>query len=114
MLTIFDPLEFKIDWQTSNNHRKVKSTISTFDYSKLTGMIAVGGVEGRILVFDPSAKIMSTHSHEHDSEILDLYYYDKQMQLISVSVDRVIILWDSLRMESLQVIKDSMPQSRFY
>jgi hypothetical protein len=40
---------------------------------------------------------------------MDVYFYDKQMQLISVSVDRTIMLWDSLKLELLQTIKDKMP-----
>jgi len=58
-------------------------------------------VEGKILVFDPSAKILSSHAKEHSAEILDLHFYDRHTQLISVSVDRTIILWDTLKLESI-------------
>ena len=64
-------------WETNNNNRKEKLTITTFDYSQRSGLIAVGGVEGRIAVFDPSAKILTAQAKEHDSEIMDLYFYDK-------------------------------------
>jgi hypothetical protein len=36
------------------------------------------------------------------------------MQLISVGIDRSIMLWDSLKLECVQIIKDSNPQSRFF
>ena len=45
---------------------------------------------------------------------MDLYFYDKQMQLISIAIDRTLMLWDSLKLECIQVIKDHMPQTRFY
>jgi hypothetical protein len=70
-------MEFKIMWETNNNNRKEKLTITTFDYSQRSGLIAVGGVEGRIAVLDPSAKILTAQAKEHDSEIMDLYFYDK-------------------------------------
>ena len=53
-------MEFKLQWETGNFMRKEKSTISTFDYSKTAGLVAVGGVEGKLLVFDPSARILTT------------------------------------------------------
>lgn len=55
-------MEFKIIWETTNNqniNRKEKITITAFDYSTRSGLIAVGGVEGKIAMFDPSAKILT-------------------------------------------------------
>lgn len=60
MVQVYDSIEFKLMWETSNYQRKEKVTISTFDYSQASGLIAVGGVEGKILMFDPSAKILTT------------------------------------------------------
>lgn len=61
MLQIYDSMEFKIVWETTNqnSNRKENITITTFDYSSSAGLIAVGGVEGRIALFDPSAKILT-------------------------------------------------------
>jgi hypothetical protein len=70
-------MEFKIMWETNNNNRKEKLTITTFDYSQRSGLIAVGGVESRIVVLDPSDKILTALAKKHDSEIMDLYFYDK-------------------------------------
>lgn len=36
------------------------------------------------------------------------------MQLITIGIDRSIMLWDSLKLECVQIIKDNSPQSRFY
>jgi len=70
-------------------------------YSPRTGFIAVGGAEGKILLFDSSAKILSAHAQAHNTELLDLYFYDEQMQLISVSTERVIKVWDSLKLDCI-------------
>lgn len=69
-------MEFKPVWSTSNSTWKIKTTISSMDYSEKTGLIAVGGAEGMILVFDPSAKILSSHTKGHNSNIMDLYFFD--------------------------------------
>jgi hypothetical protein len=60
MLQVYDSMEFKIMWETTNSNRKEKITINTFDYSVKSGLIACGGVEGKIAVFDPSAKILTS------------------------------------------------------
>ena len=52
-------------------------------------------------MFDPSAKILTAHTKAHDSEIMDLYFFDKQMQLLSISINRTIMLWDSLKLECI-------------
>ncbi len=55
LLQVYDSMEFKLVWETHNYNRKEKTTITTFDFSEHTGFIVVGGVEGKILMFDPSA-----------------------------------------------------------
>ena len=79
MIHVYDSMEFKLIWETVNGppERKDKLTITTFDYSQNAGLIAVGGVEGKIAVFDPSAKILTASSKKHESEIMDIYFYDK-------------------------------------
>lgn len=59
LLKVFDSMEFKPQWETHNHKRKEKTTITAFDYSQEIGFIAVGGVEGKLLMFDPSAKILT-------------------------------------------------------
>ena len=36
-----------------------------------------------------------------------MYYYDKQMQLITIGINRTLMLWDTLKLECVQVIKDT-------
>ena len=97
-------------WESTNvTRRKEKTTILTFDYSKKAGLIACGGVEGQLLVLDPSAKLLTAQLQAHTSEILSIFFYDRQMQMVSVSIDRTIMLWDSLKLECIQMIKDENP-----
>lgn len=70
-------MQFTLSWETHNHSRKVKTTINTFDYSQATGLISVGGVEGKLLVFDPSAKILTSHCQAHSGDIMDLHFYDE-------------------------------------
>lgn len=79
MLQVYDSMEFKLLWETANtSQRKEKITITTFDYSQKAGLIAVGGVDGKIAVFDPSAKILTAQTKAHEgSEVMDVYFYDK-------------------------------------
>jgi len=107
LLQIYDSMEFKMLWETDNSTRKEKTTITTYDYSEQTGFIAVGGVEGKLLMFDPSARILtSSQAKAHTGEIMEVFFYDKHMQLISVGVDRTILLWDTLKLECIQILKD--------
>ena len=59
MLQIYDSMEFKLLWESTSVNMKEKITITTFDFSSKAGLIAVGGVEGKIAVFDPSAKVLT-------------------------------------------------------
>ena len=114
MLQVYDSMEFKMFWESTNAHRKENITITTFDYSSKAGLIAVGGVEGKIALFDPSAKILTAQAKGHEAEVMNVYFYDKQMQLITIGINRTMMLWDSLKLERVQIIKDYSPQKRFY
>ena len=45
---------------------------------------------------------------------MNVYFYDKQMQLITIGINRTMMLWDSLKLERVQIIKDYSPHTRFY
>ena len=66
--------------------------------------MCIGGKEGRIAIIDPYAKAMIEGVQGHSQEIQNLYFYDSQMQLISISVDKYIKVWDIHRLECLQRI----------
>ncbi len=60
MLKNYESMEFKLVWDYNpgNNSQVIeKTTITVSSYSHKLGFIAVGGVEGRIRMFDQSAKV---------------------------------------------------------
>ena len=70
--------------------------------------MATVGYEGRLLLVDPYALgiINATDAHQN-TEILSVFIYSQQQQIITVAVDRSICLWDAFRLERIQVIKDN-------
>lgn len=83
-------------------------TISCLDYSPVMKLIVTGGVEGRIVVIDPSASIVTNQMKGHQSDILDVYFYESHYQIISISSDRVVNIWDANNLDLVQSIKDDM------
>lgn len=108
-IKIFDAFSFNQIWKNSNKNRNDQqhSNIMTFDISSALGLMATGGAEGRLVLIDPYALgvINGVIAHKN-KEIINVYCYDQQQQIITVSEDRTILLWDAYRLERLQVIKD--------
>ena len=46
-------------------------------YTTKKGFIAVAGVEGKIQMFDLSAKVKVAQSDKHAAEVIGLYFYDE-------------------------------------
>jgi hypothetical protein len=87
LISIFEPMEFALSWQSTTEQRQQQIpsmrkletiTICALDYSKRTKLIATGGVEGRLVLIDPGAKIVTNHVKAHSKNILDVYFYDSQ------------------------------------
>ena len=103
---LHDALEFKHVWTLSNKKRKVaeKTSITAMSYSKRSGMVALGGDQGTIVTLDPSAQLVNGAVKAHHSDIVELFFHDAQLQLLSVSVDQSVCLWDANKMECLQTV----------
>ena len=76
------------------------------DFSELNGLLAWGGTEGNIIIIDWAALKVVNSTNNHSSEILQIYFYDDQHQLISIAKNGVIFIWDVHKMEVLQTFKD--------
>lgn len=76
------------------------------DYSETNGLLALGGTEGNIIILDSAALKVINSTEAHSSEILSLYFYDEQHQLISIAKNGAIVIWDTHKMEVLQSFKD--------
>ncbi len=75
-------------------------------------LIVTGGVEGRVVLIDPSAKIVTNHVKGHNTDILDVYFYDSHYQIVTISSDRIVNIWNANNLEIVQTIKDEMQQAR--
>ena len=57
--------------------------------------MVTGGAEGRLIEIDMFAFGLITFTTGHKNvEVIDIYIYDEQKQVISVSEDRTICLYD--------------------
>ena len=59
------------------------------------------------MTIDPYAfGIINSNEAHKAKEIINVYIYESQQQIISVAEDRTVVLLDAFRLEKLQMIKD--------
>lgn len=63
--------------------------------------MAVGGAEGKLILIDPYAFGIINSTQAHQCEVLALYIYDEQQQIITIGQDRTISVWDAYRLERI-------------
>ena len=69
--------------------------------------MVTGGAEGLMLAIDPHALGVTNQAEAHKSkDILNVFIYDEEQQIISICEDRTVCLWDAFRLEKLQMIRD--------
>ena len=97
-------MSYRCHWESRRKNRKdtEQTTITAMDYSKKHGIVAIGGVEGLIALVDPSAKVVTGSTKAHAADIIELFFYDEHVQILSVASDRVVMLWDAHKLECLQ------------
>ena len=60
-------------------------------------------------MYDISSRVrIGKNEDVHNVEIIGVFFYDKQNQMISIDIERQISLWDSAKFECLQIIKDHL------
>ena len=68
--------------------------------TKKLGILAIGGREGKVYLYDLSAQYrIGMNDKVHESEIIKIFFYDAENQMISISKDRQISLWDANKFE---------------
>lgn len=110
-LKCFDPVDFEQIWNYQDLIRddkpdKNRINITCMDHSEANGLIALGGTEGNIIIVDSAALKVINNTNTYSSEILEIYFYDEQHQLISIGKNGAILIWDTHKMEVLQSFKD--------
>ena len=90
-------------------------TINCIDYSAELYLIAFGGVHGQIGVLDSTTMSFIGMFDAHgNSEVSKIYFYKKERQMISVSLEGDCALWDAQKMVILQMVrnKDHMNKTK--
>ena len=90
---LYEPINFKQIWhhETVDPVHKEDQfmTIVAAGFSKKFSYLAIGGVEGRIIMYDIVSQMMIADNNKiHTGEIIKIYFYDNQSQLISCARDR--------------------------
>jgi len=111
ILNFFDSVDFKMTCDYENdiitpNQDKYRINITCMDYSENNGLVALGGIEGNIIIIDCAALKVVNSSHVHSSEITQIYFYDQEHQVISVARNGTILVWDTHEMNVLQSFKN--------
>ena len=70
-------------------------------YSPEFDMIAFGGVYGKVGLLDCSTMSFVRMLDAHQTEIAAIYFHDKEYQMITMTIDDEISLWDAQKMSVL-------------
>lgn len=111
ILNFFDSVDFEQTWSyedqiINKNQDKFRINITAMDYSETNGLLALGGTEGNIIIIDWAALKVINNVNNHSLEIIQIFFYDDQHQLISIGKNGTILIWDVHKMEVLQTFKD--------
>lgn len=103
-IKIFDAFNFHQIWKNTNKQRedRYRTNIVTFDVSQRLGAMATGGAEGRLVMIDPYALGIVNGVIAHiNKEIIAVYIFDEQQQVITIAEDRTICLWSRYKLERI-------------
>jgi WD40 repeat protein len=74
--------------------------------------MGIGGAEGRVFLYDPSSKSkIGMNEFIHCHEIIAIFFIDRESQMLTVSRDKLVALWDTNMFECLITLKDVGPES---
>ena len=85
-------------FQIGNKAQKKKLdqvTINCLDYSAELDLIAFGTVHGKVCVLDSSTMSFVGAYEAHPTEVQLLYFYEKQLQMLTLSNEGEVCLWDA-------------------
>ena len=93
---MYDPFYFQEEiWYHSEMNlagdaeREKNYTFVTSTLSKKFGMLAIGGLEGRIFIYDLTSHFkIGMNEDIHKAEIIKIFFNNDQNQMISTSKDR--------------------------
>ena len=74
-------------------------------YSPENDMIAFGGVYGKVGLLDCSTMSFVRMLDAHSTEIAAVYFHDKEYQMITMTIEGEVSLWDAQKMSVLQTVR---------
>ena len=99
---MFDPVMFKQTWHHEEMNMKdpsLRSEVMTFilcRYSSQFNYLAIGGLDGKIFMYDLRCKTkVGMNKKAHKDQIVDIFFNDSIIQMVTVSRDKQISLWDT-------------------
>lgn len=85
-------------------------------FSSKHQFLALGGQQGDIMVYDVKSRSLFVCNNDvhYNSEIMGLFFFEAQSQMISCARNREIALWEANNFECLQVIHDLDFETNFF
>ena len=68
-------------------------------------MIAFGGMYGKVGFLDCSTMSFVSMLDAHQTEIAAIYFHDKEYQMITITIEGEISLWDAQKKSVLQTVR---------
>ena len=82
--------------QHNSKEKNQVATINCIDYSADLYLIAFGGVHGQIGVLDSTTmSFIGMYDAHANSEVSAIYFYKRELQMISISLEGECALWDA-------------------
>lgn len=92
-------------WQLDNAH---KGGITSLELTKDSKMIATGGTEGVVRIWELRSLAMKTNLKEHTNKITKVKLWPGDQKLISASRDKSLLYWDQVKEKRLQAFYQTM------
>ena len=94
-------------WDTVRSFDGHQGGVLTFCYSQHLHLAASGGEDSEMILWNPFQKQCVARLTQHMAPIIGIYVMEKfNHQLVSVSEDKMVKIWDVRKMKCIQTIKD--------
>ncbi len=93
-------------WDLITRFRGHPHAINAVDYSAARNIIAAGGLDRGVTVWNPFVEGCVGTLYGHDEPIVNVMFNDRDWQLLSVSHDKTIKVWDIRNYKCVQTIVD--------
>ncbi len=73
----------------------------------LQNSLAFGGINGKVIIYDPFARQSCHELDSHKEEIIDIHFNAKQNHMLTVSADKSIVVWETLKFLKIQELQEN-------